>query len=156
MGWSGEIPHYYGDFVRTCFITMAILSFVAMPLVGDLLPLGIFAQVGAALLLVLLAALTSARNVLIMIANATVAGVSVLLLEFFAVLLQHSQTPQLFFAREAGVLLMLAALYWSVKTIRAMLSGKIGHADSSLEFDEAPEESIPVVARQTPGEFDGD
>ncbi len=147
LSWSDGIPHYYGDYVRTFFIAMAILSFVAIPLVGDLLPLGIIPEVSAALLLVLLAALTSARNLPVMLINATVSGVSVVLLESFAILLQHSQSTQLFLAREAGVLLMLGALYFSVKTVRAMMAGKIGHADSSLEFDEV--ENVMVSDEHT-------
>jgi hypothetical protein len=139
-----EIPHYYGDYVRTLFIAMAILSFVVMPLWGDLLPLGIVLQVSASLLLVLLAGFTSARNTYLMITNATVAGVSVVLLEYFAVMLRPLQSTQLFIARESGVLLMIAALYFSVKTLRAMMSGKIGHNDSPLEFDAPIEEPIAV------------
>jgi hypothetical protein len=141
--WNHQIPHYYGDYVRSLFIAMAVLSFVVVPLWGDLLPFNTFAQVGAALLLVLLAGLTNARNFFVMLTNATVAGVSVVLLEMYAVAFQHTQSTELFIAREAGVLLMLAALYFSVKTVRAMLSGKLGHSDTSLEFDETAE---PVVA----------
>ncbi len=144
VGWNQEIPHYYGDYVRSLFIAMAVLSFVVMPLFGDMLPFGIIPQVGASLLLVLLAALTSARSIPLMLINATVAGVSVVLLESFAILLHHTQSTELFLSREAGVLLMLGALYFSVKTIRGMLSGKIGHADTSLEFDEVEEPIVPV------------
>lgn len=143
VGWSRGIPHYYGDYVRSLFIAMAVLSFVVMPVLGDLLPFGVVASVGASLLMVLLAALTSPRSQLVMIANATISGVSVVLLETFAVVLQHTQSVQLFLAREAGVLLMLGALYFSVKTVRAMLSGKIGHSDTPLEFDETAEPIVP-------------
>lgn len=134
-----SIPHYYGDYVRPLFIAMAVLSFVVMPLGIDLLPFGIVTQVGASLILVLLAGLTTPRNLYVMLINATVSGVSVILLESFAIMLRSAQSPQAFFAREAGVLLMLTALYFSVKTVRNMLSGKLGHPDSPLEFDEIEE-----------------
>jgi Ni/Fe-hydrogenase subunit HybB-like protein len=149
IAWSQEIPHYYGDYVRPLFIAMAVLSFVAMPLWGDLLPVGIIPQVGASLLLVLLAALTSARNLPVMLVNATVAGVSVVLLETVAIVRHHVDTTPLFLAREAGVLLMLAALYFGVKTIRSMLTGKIGHQDSPLEFDETAEPIVPPHPEMT-------
>lgn len=136
LDWSGNIPHYYGDYVRSLFIAMAILSFVAMPLWGSLVPLGIALEVGAALLLVLLAGLTTPRSLYVMLINATVSAVSVVLLETFAITLGTEQSMQLFLAREAGVILMLAALYFSVKTARAMLSGKLGRKDTPLEFDE--------------------
>jgi hypothetical protein len=146
LAWSGDIPHYYGDYVRSLFIAMAILSFIALPMWGDLLPFGIVAQVGAALLLVLLAGLTSPTGFLIMVTNATISAVSVVLLESFAVLYYGTQSSQLFFAREAGVLLMLAALYFSVKSVRGMMSGKVGHLDTPLEFEVVPEPS-PVPPR---------
>lgn len=161
--WFGDgIPHYYGDKVRQLFIATAVLSFVVMPLWGDLLPfVGIIPQVGAGLLLVLLAGFTSARNVLVMIANATVSAVSILLLESTAIALQNTGTykMELFLAREFGVLLMLGALYFSIKTVRAQLSGKMGHADSPLEFDEGV--ALPPVEHQTTtmrdvSEYDGD
>lgn len=141
LDWKGDIPHYYGDYVRSLFITMAVLSFIVTPLWGDLLPFGVVPQVGASLLLVLLGALTSAKNTWVMIANATIAAVSVVLLEGYAIMLQHQQSAQLFLSREAGVLLMLAALYFAVKTARAMLNGKLGHKDSPLEFEEESLES---------------
>jgi hypothetical protein len=161
--WFGDgIPHYYGDKVRQLFIGTAILSFVVMPLWGELLPfVGIIPQVGAGLLLVLLAGFTSARNVLVMIANATVSAVSILLLESTAIGLQNTgmYKTELFMSRELGVLLMLGALYFSIKTVRAQLSGKIGHFDSPIEFDEP----IPLVGTSPEAqrlhsisEYDGD
>jgi hypothetical protein len=143
------IPHYYGDYVRPLFIAMAVLSFVVMPLGIDLLPFGIVTQVGASLILVLLAGLTTPRNLYIMLINATVAGVSVVLLESFAIMLRSAGSPQSFFAREAGVLIMLAALYFSVKTARNMLAGKLGHPDSPLEFDELDELVAETVPQDT-------
>ena len=135
------IPHYYGDIVRILFLLMAVESFVVVPLLGDLLPFGIVAEVGAGVLLVLLAGLTNAKSMIVLIADATLAGVSVLLLEMTAITMRTTDSMQLFAAREVGVLLMLGALYFSVKTIRGMMAGKIGHADSPLEFDEAVTET---------------
>ncbi len=152
VAWSQEIPHYYGDYVRSLFIATAILSLLAMPMWGDLLPFSTVLQVAAALLLVLLAGLTSARNVHVMIANATIAAVSVVLLEYFAIVEREIASPQLFIAREAAVLLMLASLYFSVKTVRAMMDGKLGQADTPLEFEEIAEPE-PKLSR--PGDFDG-
>lgn len=150
VSWSQGIPHYYGDYVRPLFIGMAVLSFVATPLLGDLLPFGIIPQIGASLLLVLLAGLTTPRSFSVMLVNATVAGLSVLLLETFAIMLHHAQSTELFLAREAGVLLMLGALYFSVKTLRAMMSGKLGHNDTPLEFDDTAEPVVPEASHLQP------
>lgn len=137
--WFGDgIPHYYGDKVRQYFIAAAVLSFIGMPLWGKLLPfLGTLPQVGAALLLIFLAGFTSPRNTLLMVANATVAAVSILLLESTAIIYEGlgAHPTELFFAREVAVLLLIGALYYSIKTVRAQMSGKIGRPDSPLEFD---------------------
>jgi hypothetical protein len=143
LAWNDVIPHYYGDYVRSLFIAMAVLSFVVIPVWGDLLPFGIVPQIGASVLLVLLAGFTSARNFYLMLTNATLAAVSIVLLETYAVVMHPLQSTELFVAREAGVLIMLAALYFSVKTARSMMSGKIGHNDSPLEFEAVQE--IDVV-----------
>lgn len=156
------IPHYYGDTVRQLFIATAVLSFIVVPLWGDLLPfVGVVPQVAAALLLVLLAGFTSAHNQLVMIANATVSGVSVLLIESTAIALrgQGEHASALFYAREAAVLLLIAALYFSIKTIRAMMTGKLGHADTSLEFDEpiqTHEDTSVQANERSISDYDGD
>lgn len=162
--WFGDgIPHYYGDKVRQYFIAASVLSFVGMPLWGKLLPfLGTLPQVGAALLLILLAGFTSPRNILLMIANATIAGVSVLMLESTAIIYEGlgAHPTELFFAREAVVLLLIGALYYSIKTVRAMMAGKLGHPDSPLEFNTAviyPD--VPAEQTRTTyevSEYDGD
>lgn len=132
------IPHYYGDYVRWCFVSTAALSLVAMATWGPILPYNVVLQVAAAVLLILLAGFTSAKSLLSMIANGTVAAVSIILIETFAVELRIVNSAALFFAREAAVLLMIAALYFSVRTARNMMMGKVGHPDSPLEFIEEP------------------
>ena len=149
--WIGAgIPHYYGDYVRVLFIAVAGLSFVVTPLWGDLLPFPIVIQVAAALLLVLLAGLTSPRGMFIMVANATIAAISIVLLESAAIVLRMvgPNAQQLFIAREIGVLLLLGALYFSMKTIRGMMAGKTGHPDSPIEFLE--KETSTVQNIETP------
>lgn len=142
--WLGEgISHYYGDYVRSFLIAAAALSFIATPLWGDLLPFGVVTQVGASLLLVLLAGLTSPRSPYVMIATATVSAVSILFLESAAIMLkgEGENSIALFFAREASVLLLLGALYFSLKTVRGMMAGKMGHSDTPVEFFESESES---------------
>lgn len=150
---ADDIPHYYGDVVRILFITTAVLSLVATPLWGYLLPfVSTIPQIIAPLLLVLLAGLTSARSQLVLIADATVSGVSILLLQTAAIYYQGvgNNAQALFAAREVAVLLMLIALYYSIKTVRAMASGKMGHLDSPLEFAEDVEESVQPYVQESP------
>src|SRR3989344_2428276 len=130
-----DIEHYYGDYVRALFLGAAVLSAVAIPLFGDLLPFGTFAQVGSALLLVLLAGLTNPHSRMLMIYDVVVSGIGVFLLESAAILLYTADTPELFAAREAAALALLFAFYFSVKTLRAMSLGKVGKMEKPWEFE---------------------
>ncbi len=130
-----RVPHYHGDGVRVCFIATAILSVVVIPIWGEVLPFGLFAEVGSIILLVFLAGLTNPHSKLILGADVLVAGVGAFLLEIAAVSFYSQQSFVLFAAREMGVVFLLFALYHGVKTIRAMFLGQIGHIPSRNEFD---------------------
>lgn len=132
---SHDIPHYYGDRVRELFVLSAVVSFVAMPLWGDLLPYGTLTQVAAGLLLVLLAGLTNPHSKSVLMTDAVVSGISVLLLETTAISMHAAQSSELFLAREATTVLLLVAFYFSVKTLRAMTLGKIGKPERPGEFN---------------------
>ena len=154
--WLGEgISHYYGDYVRSFLIAAAALSFITIPLWGDLLPFGVVTQVGASLLLVLLAGLISPRAPYVMIAVATVSAVSILLLESAAIMLkgEGENATALFLSREGCVLLLLGALYFSVKTVRGMMAGKMGHSDTPLEFYDTKSET-PLQAPKVQDHID--
>ncbi len=133
---SPNIPHYYGDRVRELFVIAAVVSFVVIPLWGDLLPYGTFTQVIAGVLLVLLAGLTNPHSKAVLVADAIVSGVSVLLLETTAISLHLVQSTELFLARELSAVLLLVAFYFSVKTLRAMALGKTGKGARPNEFSD--------------------
>lgn len=129
-----DIPHYYGDYVRQLFVLAALLVVVAIPLWGDLLSVGTTAEIGGALLLVLLAGLTSPSGTIVMLCNVIVAGLGALVLESAAITNYSLQSSALFVAREVCAILLLFAFYFGVKTLRAMLSGKIGKWGNEGEF----------------------
>lgn len=131
-----NIPHYYGDFVRILFLLTAGLAAVAIPVAGDLLPFGLLGQVGMIVLLVLLAGLTHPHGRFIMWCNVAVAGIGTLLLEYAAVRLYDAQSVELFAVRELGAFMLLIALYYGVKTVRAMATHRLGHAEEAGEFSE--------------------
>lgn len=135
---ASDIPHYYGDRVRELFVLTAVVSFVAVALWGDLLPYGTLTQVAAGLCLVLLAGLTNPHSKAILMTNTIVSGVSVLLLETTAIALHRVQSTEIFFARELAAVLLLAAFYFSVKTLRAMALGKVGKVARPNEFADHP------------------
>lgn len=130
-----DIEHYYGDVVRQLFVGAALVICLAIPLWGDLLPVGTFSEIAAAILLVLLAGITSPHGKMIFLYNAIVAAFGALLLEVFATSLYHEQSLELFLAREAAAILLLFAFYYSVKTLRAMAQGKIGKPPFPWEFE---------------------
>ncbi len=129
-----SVPHYYGDNVRMLLLLSAIVSVVAIPLVGNLLPFGIMPQVGVALLLVLLAGLTNPHGRIVMLCNAIVSGVGLLMLESVVISLYPNVTAGLFIVSEAVCLMLLFAFYYSVKTLRAFSLGKLGKWEQPQEF----------------------
>src|SRR3989344_2815957 len=135
-----NIHHYHGDIVRELFLITAVISFIAIPLWGDLLPLGTTVEVLSGILLVLLAGLTNPHGRWVLVCDAVVAGVGILLLETVAITFYFSDSFALFFFREVGAILLLFAFYYSVKTVRAMSLGKVGRKETPSEFG-SPESS---------------
>ena len=130
-----DIPHYYGDYVRMLFIATAVIAAIAIPVFGNLLPFGIFAQVGSIIVLVMLAGLTNPHSKTVFAINTVASGIGALFLESIAIS-QYATTPFLLFAaREAAALVLLFAFYYSVKTLRAMMLGKIGRNERPSEFE---------------------
>jgi hypothetical protein len=132
-----DIPHYYGDYVRELFVAAAALTAVAIPVWGDLLPIGTSLQVAAALLLVILAGLTNPHGKIIMLYNATVATIGVFLFEVTAITYYSEQPFVLFTIRETAAILLLFAMYFSIKTMRAMSLGKLGKPDMPIDLEDS-------------------
>lgn len=134
-----RIPHYYGDYVRVFFITAAILAAFGIPVFGPVVPVGAFIQVAGIVILVLLAGLTNPHGIFVLWLDAIVAGLGVLFLESAAISLYSIDQLGVFFGREIMVILLLLALYFSIKTLRAIARHQLGHTESLGEFNE-PEE----------------
>ena len=132
-----NIPHYYGDFVRLLFVATAALSFLAIPIWGQILPYGIVFEVIAGIVLVVLAGLTNPHSKWVMYWNILVSGLGAFLLEITAISLQPSSATMLLAIREVSVLLLITALYFSIKTARAMSQGKIGELPRPWEFEDS-------------------
>ena len=134
------IRHYYGDYIRFCFLAAAVVSFIALPLWGYLLPLGLVAQIAGGLILVLLAGLTNPHGKLIMVLNAVASGVGALLIEITAINYRAIDSLQLLIVREVEVVLLVLAFYFAVKTARSMFLHKVGEVERPWEFDTKPTE----------------
>ena len=129
------IEHYYGDYVRQLFVLCAVLFIVSVPLWGYVLPLGALAEVAAAVLLVLLAGMTSPHSKMALRYDAAAAALGVFLVEVAALSLYTGDVTVLFVIRQLIAVLLLIAFYFSVKTLRAMAQGKIGQRQQLGEFD---------------------
>ena len=132
--WFEGIPHYYGDYVRILFLSTAALEFFAIPVWGDLLEFGMVFDIVSGIVLVLLAGLTSPQGKGMMTLNIVVSAIGAFMLELTAVSYQAKSSFMLLSVREAGAILLIMALYFSVKTLRAMIQGKIGEVSRPEDF----------------------
>ena len=129
------VIHYHGNIVRVLFIAAVVLLLVLTPIFGTILPGGIIFEVLSTVVLLGLAGLTSPRGRGVIIADAIVAGIGVVLIETLALELYSSDALNAFFARELVGLTFIFALYFSVKTLRAMQLHQTGKGPTPHEFD---------------------
>ncbi len=131
----GTVRHYYGDAVRILFVAAAILTGVAIPLSGELQS-GIVLGAPIIVALLVLAGLTNPHGRSVLIANAIASGLGVVISQYIAIQAYDQDFFSFFAFMEFISILMMAALYFSVKNVRAMASHKIGQIDGVGEFDE--------------------
>ena len=130
-----NVPHYYGDVVRQCFVVGAIVMLVGAPFyTNDLRQEFPFVVLGA-LILVAFAALTNPHNKGIIVADAVASGVVVLVYQAWALFDYQSSTWAEFALREVIALILITGFYFSMKTLRAMLLHQIGKHEEVGEFD---------------------
>lgn len=122
---SAHIPHYYGYFVRRLFLTGGILILVALPFNNDILPIGIPTTTFLVVILILFAALTNHFQKWVAVVNVGTSIFAVLAFEYFAVSEYSSVNQSLFIVRQVLAIIFLFALYYSGKTLRAMLLKQI-------------------------------
>lgn len=120
------IAHYYGDTVRELLLAGAILMLLSSPLYANVLTAEFPLEVLGAIIAVCFAALTSPQKKWVMIGNAIITGVALVIFQSWAVLDLDLSNPIAFVLREALAIVALFALYFSVKTVRAMMLHQIG------------------------------
>ena len=131
-----SIPNYYGDYVRRLFIGAAVAMLVLLPFLMRYMPLTLPFEIVGIVVLIVLAALTNPKKEWIMIVNSVVAGLGVAVSETLALLAYLDGETFIFFARESLAFIFIFALYFSLKTARAMESGRVGRRDPPGEFRE--------------------
>jgi hypothetical protein len=128
------IAHYYGDYVRQIFLVAAAIMLISAPFLIDRAPALLPFEIGGAIVLVCLAALTNPKKILILVADVVAAGVGVVVFESLAIAAYASGNWIAFVGMEAVSIGFLFALYFSLKTVRAMMYGQIGHETTYGEF----------------------
>ncbi len=139
MATGPRIAHYYGDYVRQIFMGSAALMLVFSPFLSRDVPAALPFEVGGALIIAVLGALTNPTRQISMVANAIAAGIGVLVYELLALNAFYSGSMLAFIEREALAVAFLFALYFSLKTFRNMtfnLLGRRGDSFGSLIKDE--------------------
>src|SRR3989344_6623767 len=136
--WSLEssIPHYYGNYTRQIFMLAGAAMLVGAPFLVNRLPEILPFQIGGAIALVVLAALTSPRKQWVIVADVLAAALGILVFEWLAIVAYQAENMIAFILLEAVTAAFLFALYFSTKTLRAMFYGQLGKADRALDFIE--------------------
>jgi hypothetical protein len=116
------------------FLSTAALAFFAIPLWGNMLEFGTIFEILSGIVLVMLAGLTSPEGKVIMVFNILISALGAFMLELTAVSYQSSSSFMLLSVRETGAILLIIALYFSMKTMRAMMQGKIGDPYEADDF----------------------
>jgi len=129
-----SIPNYYGDYVRQIFMGCGALMLVLAPFLAASFPGILPFEIGGAIIIVILGALTNPTNELSSFANAVAAGVGVVIYEMLALSLFFDQSYLAFVVREFLAVAFLIALYFSLKTFRNMLSDRIGKRNTVGRF----------------------
>lgn len=129
-----SVPHYYGDYVRQIFMLNAAVMLVVSPFLAPALPEALLFEIGGAVLIAVLGALTNPSRRIFMLANAAAAGIGILTYELLALNSFSDGAMIAFIVREAIAIGFLFALYFSLKSLRNMMLGKIGKKNRYGEF----------------------
>ena len=129
-----SIPHYYGDYVRQIFMLCGAAMLIFSPFLATAFPAALPFEIGGALIVAILGALTNPAKQMSMLADAIVAGVGVVTYELLALNAFSSGSMIAFIEREALAVAFLFALYFSLKTIRNMAFHLIGKRERVGDF----------------------
>lgn len=139
-----RVRHYYGDIVRRLFFLIAAVIVITHPFYANALRIELPLTVFTALVLVALAALTNPHNKSFLMADGIVAGAGMLIYQTWALFEYDSSTWLEFGLRQGIALLFMISFYFAIKTLRAMLLGKIGKRSQPGEFSHGVDEEEDI------------
>lgn len=114
--------HYYGDAVRFLFMLAAIIMLVTLPFLSGKLPVSIYISILAILAIGVLAGITNPLQKWISVLNAVISVGALSVFEYYAVksLMTYQVTTLYFITNQVLAFVFLFALYYSIKTLRAI------------------------------------
>lgn len=114
--------HYYGDAVRFLFMLAAIIMLITLPFLSAELPVPIYIAIMVILATGVLAGITNPLQKWISILNTTISLGALSVFEYYAVnsFISSHRSSLYFVTNQALAIVFLFALYYSIKTIRAM------------------------------------
>lgn len=143
------IRHYYGDLTRQILLGAAALMLIGAPFYTSNFKVQVPFIVIGAIVIVGLAALMNPSKRVIAIATATASGLGAVSYELWALWFFSAADPIAFVLRQACAILLVFAFYFSLKTVRSMLMGLIGHDTSAQSFapaeDNAREDTYDAI-----------
>lgn len=117
------IPHYHGHIVRRLFVLAGIIMLLGLPFFAMVVKGGVFMAISGILVLGLYAGLTTPKHTWIMWGDVVLSAIGSFTFEVLAIGLYDSGTSvtSYFIFNQALAIVFFLALYFSVKTFRAML-----------------------------------
>ena len=116
-----KIPHYYGDVVRILFLIAGVIILLSLPFYNGLIPINTSVSTVCVILLAFGAAIVNPQHMWIVLVNTVIAAVALAIFEYYAVVGYGVEETILVIVRQLLAVLFLFALYYSGKTLRAML-----------------------------------
>ncbi len=126
-----QVPHYHGDTVRILFLIGGIIILATLPFFKNLLQVGTGFLPVFVVILVLGGAIVNPFQRWVVTVDLIIAAVAVVLFEYAAVVGFGFDNFFLSITRQALAIVFLLALYYSGRTLRAMLMHQIGKKNGS-------------------------
>ncbi|MCX6753101.1 MAG: hypothetical protein NTW62_02035 [Candidatus Nomurabacteria bacterium] len=123
--------HYYGKIIRTIFITGGLVMLITFPFFSNLVNLPLPVSIFTIILFVIIGGLINPLSKWIFIIGSIIPVLALTMFEYYAFnTYQHlsnanSMSVAFFWINQALALMFFFATYLSVKTLRAMMQGKM-------------------------------
>lgn len=120
-----DIPHYHGDVVRILFLVGGVIILASLPFYKDLLPVGTSFLTIFVVLLALGGAILNPFQRWTVLIDLVISAAAVVLFEYAAVVGYESSELLLSMDRQLLAIIFLFALYYSGRTLRAMMMHQV-------------------------------